>query len=166
MNSLSRTYIYLLTALLSLLICGLLVLHIAYLEGTHFQPNGLFYALFFGINLPILGLAESRNIWANEVQHCSPWLRWIFRSLFVYTIIVMLLCIIGDMHIPNNFFLAASAFMLTFTCGSACILYATIRASRTDAQNLRNRTKRSVITVALFAALFLVFSLLPKPGLH
>ena len=166
MNGLSRTYVYLLAVLLSLLIVGLLVLHVAYLAGTPFQPNGLFYVLFFGINLPVLSLAESRNIRANEVQQCPAWLRWSFRGLFAYAMIVMLLCIIGDMHVSSNFFLAASAFMLMFTSGSACVLYATIQTSRIDIQNLRDRTKRSILSVAVFAALFLVFSFLPKSIHH
>jgi hypothetical protein len=80
--------------------------------------------------------------------------------------IVSVLCAIGNMHVASNFYLAASAFMLTFTFGSACVLYATIGASRTDVQNLRDRTKRSLLSVVLFAALFLVFSFLPKPIHH
>ena len=82
------------------------------------------------------------------------------KSLVVF---LMLLCVIGNMHVPANFFLAISAFMLLFTCGSACILYATVQASRTDKQNLRERTKRSLLTVALFATLFLVSRFLPAP---
>jgi hypothetical protein len=166
MNGLSRTYVYLLAVLLSVLVAGLLALHIAYLAGTQFQPNGLFYALFFGVNLPVLSLAENRNIWANEVQQSPAWLRWSFRGLFAYAMVVMLLCIVGNMHVSSNFFLAASAFMLMFTVGSACVLYATIRASRTDVQNLRDRTKRSILSVALFATLYLGFSFLPKSIHH
>jgi hypothetical protein len=167
LSFLSRAYVYTFIPLLLLLITTLLTFHIAILAGSHFEPNGRFYSLFFAINLPLLGLAEDRNIWANEVKQCPIWLRTTFCSLFVYCFAVMLACIfIGNMHLPTNFFLAASAFMLMFSFGSACVLWVTVRSARLNPSDLLQRTRRSLVGVALFSAFYLVFAMFPPKTLH
>ncbi len=165
LSFLSRAYIYMLVPLMLLLVAILLTFHIAMLSGSNFEPNGRLFALWFGINLPILGLAEDRNIFDNEVKQCPRWLRGAFRSLFVYFFIVAILCVfVGNMHVPNNFFLAASAFMLMFTCGCACVLWVAVQSAKLNPTDLRQRTVRSLLGVALFSAFYPVSNLFPaKP---
>ena len=167
LTKLSRAYVYILVPLIVLLIVIVLTFHIAMLAGSHFEPNGHFYALWFGINLPIIALAEDRNIWAHEVKQSPSWLRITFRCLFGYSMVVALLCIfLGNMHIPADFFLATSAFMLAFTFGSTCVLWVTVQSAKLNPSDLLKRTRRSLLGVALFSAFYLVAVLFPPKLLH
>jgi hypothetical protein len=165
--TLSRAYVYTFVPLIVLLIAILLTFHVAMLAGSHFEPNGHFYALWFGINIPILAFAKDRNIWAHEVKQSPRWLSITFRCLFGYCMVVALLCIfLGNMHIPADFFLTTSAFMLAFTFGSACVLWVTVQSAKSDTSDLLQRARRSLFGVALISAFYLVAVLFPPKPLH
>jgi hypothetical protein len=167
LSLLSRIYVYTLAPLLLLLLLAVLILHVALLAGSGFEPDGRFFAFWFGINLPILGLAESNNIWANEVKQSPRWLATTFHSLFAYSLAVTLVCgITGDMHVPKTFFLAASAFMLSFTVGSSCVLWVTLRSVITNPKDLMQRVRQSLIGIAVFSAAYVAFSFFPAKQLH
>jgi hypothetical protein len=168
LNVLSRIYVYTLIPLLIMLVVVLLTFHIALLAGSHLKPNDRLFELFLAINLPILGFAKDRNIWANEVKQSPPWLRFTCRILFGYCMVIVLLCIfVGDMDVPANFFLAASAFMLAFTSACACVLWITVQSARSNTIDLNERARRSLICVAILSAAYLRSIFLPsKPISH
>jgi thiol:disulfide interchange protein len=106
--------------------------------------------------MPILGFAEDRNIWANEFRDSPSWLRYTVTGFCIYFVAITLLCIfVGNMHVPSNFFLTASAFMLAFTLCSACVLWVTARSAKSNVSDLRKRASRSLVGIALFASLYL-----------
>lgn len=164
-DKLTHAYIYLLAGFVAILIIDLLALHISYLLGSGIELGGRVIMAFFAINLPVLGLANDRNIWKNELQQCPSWIRTAHKILFAYAILVVVLCILGNMHVPSNFFLAYTALMLMFACSSACVLYATF-TTRANISGFRKRIQRSLVATAAFSAWFAFIFLLPNSHHH
>jgi hypothetical protein len=152
---LAYLYFYTLVAFMSLLLALLAALNIALLAGSDFQPGGPLFAVFFAINLPALTLAEDRNIWAHELQECPRWMRWLLASLFAYTLLVAGFGVaLGSGPIPPaNFALAIVTFMLMFTVGCACVLFATFKSAKKNVPDLLKRTRTSLIATSVFGTL-------------
>jgi hypothetical protein len=164
---LAYLYFYALVAFMSLLLALLVALDIALLAGGDFQPGGHLFAVFFAINLPALTLAEDRNIWAHEIQKCQRWMRWLLTLLFAYTILVAVFGVaLGSGPVaPANFALAIVTFMLMFTVGCACVLFATFKSAKRNVPDLLKRTRTSLMATSLFGTLaylrLFVFPTLP-----
>jgi hypothetical protein len=165
---LAYVYVYMIAALMSLLLAGLLVFHIGLLTGHHLQLGGHLFAVFFGIAVPALGLAEDRNIWAHEVKACPWWIRLFLGFLFTYTILVMIfkLALGTGPASPDDFALVGSSFMLMFSVACACVLYATLKSARSNPPNLRKRTQRSLLSTTAVGAFYLFLLVLPQKGSH
>ena len=146
-------------------------LHVIVLTGAEkpFANYGkplLYFA--FAVVIPVLGLAQERNVWKREFRDCPRWLRITTLVFMIYggTVASVQVMFFSEGVALESQPLLATAASLFFESVPLCIPYSLLWANPMKGLELAKRVRVSLIAFAICTALFVAArsGFLPHPA--